>query len=193
MNLLDRLQLSFRCHADWDAMEGSEQKRFCTHCQKYVHNLSEMTQENAESFMASQSGSCVRMIRRADGSTVMKNCPKTTKLRNFTAASGAAGIAASSAIVLSSCTEPEPLMGVMPVNDATSAHKGLRSGDAAMHERAELGDTAMVEGSGDIPEAVTGVNISDIEPPVILPEELQPALMGKLCIEQIKEPLPNPE
>lgn len=113
MNLLDRLQLSFRCPADWSAMEGDETRRFCTTCQKHVHDLSALTREEAEDFMSRQQTSvCIRMLRRPDGSTVVKDCPRTG-VPPLVKTAGLA-LAAGGALALASCSEketPPPVMG----------------------------------------------------------------------------------
>ncbi|BCX46436.1 hypothetical protein HAHE_03440 [Haloferula helveola] len=115
MNLLDRLQLSFRCPAHWEEMEGDDRKRFCSHCRKHVHNLSEMTRDEAENLI-SRGGACIRMIRRADGTTVVKDCPRTRSARRLASQVAGAGLAGS-ALALASCAkrdERPPVMGEHP-------------------------------------------------------------------------------
>lgn len=49
-------------------MRGSEQIRFCDHCARDVHNLSEMTRKRARKVVAESGGGiCVRYVRRPDG------------------------------------------------------------------------------------------------------------------------------
>ena len=49
-------------------MSGDEQKRFCSKCTKHVHNLSEMTADEAEATLAVADGKlCVRFQRDAVG------------------------------------------------------------------------------------------------------------------------------
>lgn len=115
MNLLDRLQLSFRCPADWDAMEGDERRRFCTHCRKHVHNLGAMTREEAGALIAG-GNVCVRMERRADGTTVVKDCPGTAAARGLAVRIAGAGLVAGGALALAGCAadEPPPMIGSLP-------------------------------------------------------------------------------
>jgi Ankyrin repeats (3 copies)/Ankyrin repeat len=62
------LTVASPCAADWDSMKGSEQVRFCTHCEKSIHNLSEMTRRDALRLARSSGGNlCVRYYRRPDG------------------------------------------------------------------------------------------------------------------------------
>lgn len=46
------------CPADWNAMTGDARKRFCSTCDKHVHDLSAMTERQAR--VAAKPGSCVR-------------------------------------------------------------------------------------------------------------------------------------
>jgi hypothetical protein len=45
-------------------MKGDNQRRFCEHCQKFVHNLSEMPAEQAERLICETAGNlCARFAR----------------------------------------------------------------------------------------------------------------------------------
>jgi hypothetical protein len=61
---LDVIQVKSPCTASWDDMAGDEQRRFCSHCGKFVHNLSAMPRDEAERLVCSAAGSmCVRFTR----------------------------------------------------------------------------------------------------------------------------------
>jgi hypothetical protein len=65
---LDSIEVKTPCLQSWNEMRGSDQIRFCDHCAKDVHNLSEMTRKQARKIVAqSNGGICVRYIRRPDG------------------------------------------------------------------------------------------------------------------------------
>lgn len=65
---LDSIEVKTPCLQSWNEMRGSDQIRFCDHCTKDVHNLSEMTRKQARKIVAqSNGGICVRYIRRPDG------------------------------------------------------------------------------------------------------------------------------
>jgi hypothetical protein len=67
-SILNSVTVKTPCTQDWDLMYGSDEVRFCEHCVKHVHDLSAMTRESAERFVARSKGSvCVRYIRRPDG------------------------------------------------------------------------------------------------------------------------------
>jgi len=73
---LNHVRISAPCTADWDAMIGTESKRFCGQCRLNVYNLSGMTRREAEQLIASAEGRlCVRFYRRADGTILTENCP----------------------------------------------------------------------------------------------------------------------
>lgn len=47
------------CSADWSAMDGTDERRFCGQCSKHVHNLSAMTEARARAVVADRNV-CVR-------------------------------------------------------------------------------------------------------------------------------------
>jgi hypothetical protein len=56
------------CPADWDAMTGDDRKRFCAHCQRHVHDLSAMRNDEVLDLICrSASQLCVQFERAADG------------------------------------------------------------------------------------------------------------------------------
>lgn len=116
MSLLDRLQLSFQCPASWEEMEGDDRRRYCGHCRKHVHNLSAMTRAEAEAIVTGPEEVCVRMERRADGTTVLKDCPKAMAARRKLSRIAGASLAAGGAVALPGCAGEEtiPLIGTPP-------------------------------------------------------------------------------
>jgi len=57
-------------------MTGDGTTRFCKHCQLHVHNLSNMTRAEAESFLSTAEGRvCAAFWRRADGTILTTDCP----------------------------------------------------------------------------------------------------------------------
>jgi Carboxypeptidase regulatory-like domain/Ankyrin repeats (3 copies) len=67
-NTLDAVEVKTPCEQDWKTMRGGSDIRFCDHCAKDVHNLSEMTRKQARKLVAqSNGGICVRYLRRPDG------------------------------------------------------------------------------------------------------------------------------
>ncbi len=73
--MLENIRIASPCHASWEAMQGDEQQRFCSACNKHVYNLSAMTREDAEKLLASGQQICGRFYRRADGTILTEDCP----------------------------------------------------------------------------------------------------------------------
>lgn len=74
--LLSQVRVESPCGQDWSTMHGNDQVRFCDHCAKHVHDLSEMTAEAAMK-LVEKSGDelCIRFIPNPDGSPKTKNEP----------------------------------------------------------------------------------------------------------------------
>jgi len=78
---LEVIDIARPCPADWDAMRGDDQVRFCKHCSLNVYNLSAMTREAAQQLVAEREGRlCIRMYRRLDGTVVTADCEGALKL-----------------------------------------------------------------------------------------------------------------
>jgi len=61
---LDVIEVKNPCPADWTQMTGDATRRFCSHCKKFVHNLSEMPADEAERLVCESGGNlCVRFSR----------------------------------------------------------------------------------------------------------------------------------
>ena len=70
-NFLKNLTVASPCVADWNAMTGNDQVRFCEHCSLDVHNLSSMTRSQAERLMARSNGRlCVQYIHDPNGGPI---------------------------------------------------------------------------------------------------------------------------
>ena len=75
-NPLDKIKIASPCRANWEEMSGDERRRFCSLCQLNVYNLSEMTRDEAESFLINSEGRvCLRVYRRRDGTVLTRDCP----------------------------------------------------------------------------------------------------------------------
>jgi hypothetical protein len=75
-NPLNNLKVASPCSQDWEAMIGSDRKRFCGECKLNVYNLSGMTGTEAENLLLNSEGRlCVRFYKRADGTVLTKDCP----------------------------------------------------------------------------------------------------------------------
>lgn len=67
-NFLDSIRVQSPCSQSWSEMRGGDQIRFCSHCAKDVHNLSNFTRKEARRLVAeSNGGICVQYVCRPDG------------------------------------------------------------------------------------------------------------------------------
>ena len=83
--LLEDVQVASPCTESWADMQGDADTRFCTKCEKHVHNLSMMSREEAEAVIAASAGKdlCVRLYRRADGTVLTQDCPVGVRRHRF--------------------------------------------------------------------------------------------------------------
>jgi hypothetical protein len=105
------LNVNSPCEADWDSMAGSDEVRFCTHCEKSVHNVSAMTRKDAMRFVrANAGGVCVRFYSAPSGRTLHANDGRLHRItrRASIAAAGAFGaVVALGSSVLAQTPAPE--------------------------------------------------------------------------------------
>lgn len=66
---LDVIEVPRPCPVPWETMTGSDaQRRFCSHCNRHVHDLSAMSRAEAEDLICKSAGElCVRFMRTPDG------------------------------------------------------------------------------------------------------------------------------
>ena len=93
------------CHADWDAMRPEERGRFCFDCRKKVHDLSAMTEREAEAFLERTECEdvCISYEHESDGTLVFRAPPpapvvplsRLRRPRRIAAAVAGAGVAAA--------------------------------------------------------------------------------------------------
>lgn len=75
---LDRVQVAKPCKANWADMAGDDRVRHCGSCDLDVYDISAMSREAAQEFLASRTGAgrtCIRFFRRADGRLLSRDCP----------------------------------------------------------------------------------------------------------------------
>jgi hypothetical protein len=71
-SVLSRVRVKSPCSQDWNTMRGNDQVRFCDHCAKHVHNLSEMTPEAA-----------LELVEQSEGRLCVRFAPDTTEAPTF--------------------------------------------------------------------------------------------------------------
>ncbi len=75
--LLDSIRIASPCDARWEDMTGDARRRHCAQCDLDVHNISNMTRDEAEHLLAklSEGRICARFYRRSDGTILTRDCP----------------------------------------------------------------------------------------------------------------------
>src|SRR5256885_11647334 len=99
----DRITIPAPCNADWEAMIGNDQVRFCEHCNLHVTDLSSMTRQEARRLVARSEGRlCIRYTQRAGGGILSKQVsaklhPITRRISRFAAGAFTPTLSPSSA------------------------------------------------------------------------------------------------
>ena len=121
---LNNLKVASPCSQDWDAMIGTERKRYCGECKLNVYNLSGMSKTEAENLIMNSEGRlCIRFFKREDGTVLTQDCPvgwQAVKKRvSKTAAAFASlfiGLLGGLGATVYTAKQSEPnMMGQMPV------------------------------------------------------------------------------
>jgi hypothetical protein len=121
---LKNLKIASPCSQDWNAMIGTERKRYCGECKLNVYNLSGMSKTEAENLIVNAEGRlCVRFFKREDGTVLTQDCPvgwQALKKRvSKTAAAFASlfiGLLSGLGVTVYMTKQNEPnLMGAIPV------------------------------------------------------------------------------
>ncbi len=79
--LLDQVRIASPCPMKWEHMTAvgdGERTRYCGQCALNVHNISDMTRDEAEDFLRSVVPGqrvCGAFWRRADGTIMTRDCP----------------------------------------------------------------------------------------------------------------------
>lgn len=70
---LNRLAIASPCQESWKAMSGDERTRFCSRCQKHVHDLSALEEREIEALIeATQGRFCARITRDRFGRMITR-------------------------------------------------------------------------------------------------------------------------
>jgi hypothetical protein len=99
----DEARIQSPCHESWDDMTGDDARRYCGKCDKHVHNLSAMTEDEARS-VAAQRNVCVRYSFNPRTRSIQHQPSRRVVLRTAAAVTLTAGLALPA--VASISTEP---------------------------------------------------------------------------------------
>lgn len=144
---LDVIQVPEPCHQPWEWMTGDDRKRFCTGCQKHVHNLSAMPRDEAERLVCEgAAGLCIRYEQGPDGTPLTLEYQKAGRIRGgwrlWTAvgAIGACMAGAVQALVTGRPAAPATTRSVVagmmvmpppPPQQSSANHQAIASGEAS--------------------------------------------------------------
>lgn len=79
---LTELHVVKNCPAKWRSMQGDDIVRHCTHCDRNVYNLSNMSLAEAQLIVENAEGRlCVRFYRRPDGMLMTRDCGRAARAR----------------------------------------------------------------------------------------------------------------
>lgn len=156
------------CPKNWNEMTGDDQSRFCSHCEKSVHNLAEMSAGDAEQLLCNTSGRvCIRMVNGPQGSFKTK--------QGWFRRVALAGAATLTLVPLTACgpTENSGMIGKVVEPDQTQPDPGYKS-------NATVGETV----------AEPSPRMGDMVPPDVEQGEVAPEntpIMGKAACPPEKE------
>ncbi|HXI88605.1 MAG TPA: hypothetical protein VNO24_01205, partial [Blastocatellia bacterium] len=122
-NTLDRVYLKKPCSTEWNLMEGNDQLRFCSECNKQVHHLSTMTRKQAEDLLAKAGGELCAKIDRDDRGKIITadqlNHPSFFRMRPTSLTSAAVATLLGIGITVQA-EVPSPLCRIVSVSVARS-------------------------------------------------------------------------
>lgn len=108
---LKNVRIASPCPASWDRMAGDDRVRHCTLCDLNVYNFAELAGDEVRTLLMKSEGRvCARMVRRADGTLLTKDCPAGARSlrRKFSrAASGFAAALLSVVALASGCASTD--------------------------------------------------------------------------------------
>jgi hypothetical protein len=122
-NTLDRVYLKKPCSTEWNLMEGNDQIRFCSECNKQVHHLSTMTRKQAEDLLAKAGGELCAKIDRDDRGKIITadqlNHPSFFRMRPTSFTNAAVATLLGIGITVQA-EVPSPLCRIVSVSGARS-------------------------------------------------------------------------
>src|SRR5262245_62667581 len=75
IDLLDSITIPVPCPVSWDEMQGDDRTRFCDRCNQNVHDVSELTRDEAVQLVTGgEHPPCLRLYRRQDGRVMTADC-----------------------------------------------------------------------------------------------------------------------
>ncbi len=148
------LAIDMPCPKTWAELDGDNSKRYCSKCDKHVHNGESMTRSEAVEFVREGQGEvCMRLVADDAGKILYKDTPKKSKsiVRR-------AGLAIAAGGLVAACTsQPEKASGPDPTPRVDTAQPGqadpiVSDGEAPLEL---LGEVCVEPEEADTPELPT--------------------------------------
>jgi hypothetical protein len=184
-----RLPIADPCRESFDAMDGDGAQRFCRTCRTHVHDLSQMTEREATSFLAQRQGETVCVRYRTDRAGHVRFVaapPARTALA--TIALGLALAACTGHLEADALGSPEDALACEDASGYTIPCVDAIAEDTARDEaQPELERSPIPEDLAD----VQGTTVADEEAFVgqmVSPLELEVASMGVVSVVELAEP-----
>lgn len=150
--VLPQVQIKTPCPMNWDEMDGDASRRFCGHCQKHVHNFSEMDADSVTELLGSGQSVCAKIRKRTDGSIVTRQPVSSSEnglsRRGWLARLGTLAASAVAILTLGGCREPELIETTGIVAPPPAAQSPELLGGAEVMGgigEPELGDVVVVD------------------------------------------------
>lgn len=183
------------CSADWEAMHGDDRKRFCDMCTKHVHNVSELTEEQAHELLGSSDDLCIQYAFDRSGEVMFADTT-APHWRLHRQVQGAKRLLAAAAIAL-------PLFACEPTNqpvEPTATSPIVLDGDNAAIDSNKPGAGVRPEFTGHQNTPEPEVEIEQGEPAeyvvgkvAIDPEPEEEILMLKGDVAEVHDVEPHAE
>jgi hypothetical protein len=74
LDALNSITIPNHCSVPWEGMEGDNRTRYCRQCDQPVHDLSELSAEEAVELLSAGGRTCARLYRRPDGRVMTADC-----------------------------------------------------------------------------------------------------------------------
>ena len=156
---LEALRVAKPCGESWEEMSGTDEARFCSHCRKSVHDLSQLTRAQAEALVArSRGGVCLRVARRPDGRVAVKEKPSAfARARRSLSFAASAALAALLGLITDARAQTKSTYKSKSCPDASVAVSRTRGeGVSAQAAHASLSGTV----TDPLGAVVPGVRVS---------------------------------
>jgi hypothetical protein len=164
---IESLRVASPCQESWDEMRGTDEVRFCSHCSKSVHDVSRLTRAQAERLVAlSRGGVCVRLVRRADKSVVVKESRASFgRVRRRVSFVASAMLAALLGLFTDARAQTPSTYKSKTCPDArVNVSRTRREGVSAQVERGTLKGTVIYPNGAAIPGARISLRKRDAKP-----------------------------